>query len=193
MSAADRLLGEMAAAEPRIALFDTEIGRCGVAWSDRGLLAVTFPYARDERTRARLRRCAPGAREAPPTPPVQEAIDGIAALLEGEPSDLTGVALDLDRVQPFDRRVTAAAREIPPGETLTYGEVAARIGVPGEAREVGAALGRNRFPLVVPCHRVVGAGGGLGGFSAPGGTETKRRLLAIERRHAPGPLTLFDG
>jgi len=175
-----------------MALFDTAIGRCGVAWGERGLLAVALPHARDERTLAGLRRRAPGATEATPPPGVDDAVDGMVALLEGESSDLTGVGLDLGRVPYFDRRVAAAAREIPPGATLTYGELAARIGAPGEAREAGAALGRNRFPLVVPCHRVVAADGRLGGFSAPGGTETKRRLLAIERRHAAGPLSLFD-
>ncbi len=175
-----------------MALFDTAIGRCGVAWGERGLLAVALPHARDERTLAGLGRRAPGATEATPPPGVDDAVDGMVALLEGEPSDLTGVRLDLGRVPHFDRRVAAAAREIPPGATLTYGELATRIGAPGEAREVGASLGRNRFPLVVPCHRIVAADGRLGGFSAPGGTETKRRLLAIERRHAAGPLSLFD-
>jgi methylated-DNA-[protein]-cysteine S-methyltransferase len=182
----------MSASETGTALFDTAIGRCGVAWGERGLLAVALPHARDERTLTGLRRRAPGAREAKPPAAVQAAIDAMAALLAGEPTDLTDVDLDLGAVPAFDRRVAACAREIAPGETLTYGELAARIDAPGEAREVGAALGRNRFPLVVPCHRIVAADGRLGGFSAPGGTETKRRLLAIERRNGAGPLTLFD-
>jgi methylated-DNA-[protein]-cysteine S-methyltransferase len=191
-SAPGRLLVEMTPTETGMALFETALGRCGVAWGERGLLAVALPHVRDERTLAGLRLRAPGAIEATPPPGVDDAVDGMVALLEGEPSDLTEVELDLGRVPSFDRRVAATAREIPPGATLTYGELATRIGAPGEAREVGAALGRNRFPLVVPCHRIVAADGRLGGFSAPGGTETKRRLLAIERHHAAGPLSLFE-
>ena len=178
--------------ETGMALFETAIGRCGIAWGGDGLVAISLPHSRDERTREQLRRRAPGADERTPPAFVREAIDRIVALLNGEPSDLDGIELDLGDVEPFDRRVAVAARSVGPGRTVTYGELAARIGAAGEAREVGAALGRNRFPLVVPCHRVVAADGGLGGFSAPGGTETKRRLLAIERRHADGPLTLFD-
>jgi methylated-DNA-[protein]-cysteine S-methyltransferase len=174
-------------------LFETAIGRCGIVWGGDGLVAISLPHSRDERTREQLRRRAPAANERTPPAPVREAIDRIFALLDGEPSDLDGIALDLGGVEPFDRRVAVAARSVGPGQTVTYGELAARIGAAGEAREVGAALGRNRFPLVVPCHRVVAADGGLGGFSAPGGTETKRMLLAIERRHGDGPLTLFDG
>ena len=182
----------MIATQPGMTLFDTAIGRCGVAWGERGLLAILLPHSRDDRTVAALRRRVPAAREATPPAAVQSAIDAMAALLDGEPTDLSDVDLDLGAVPAFDRRVASSAREIPLGETITYGELATRIGAPGEAREVGAALGRNRFPLVVPCHRIIAADGGLGGFSAPGGTDTKRRLLAIERRHARGPLTLFE-
>ena len=182
----------MTTSETGMTLFDTAIGRCGVAWGKRGLLAVLLPHSRDERTLAALRRRVLTAREATPPAGVQSAIDAMVALLDGERSDLSEVDLDLSAVPAFDRRVAGTAREIQPGETITYGELATRIDAPGEAREVGAALGRNRFPLVVPCHRIVAADGRLGGFSAPGGTDTKRRLLAIERRHAAGPLTLFE-
>ena len=182
----------MTVTEIGMTLFDTTVGRCGVAWGERGLLAILLPHSSDQGTVAALRRRVPAAREAIPPPAVQSAIDAMVALLDGEPSDLSEVDLDLGTVPEFDRRVASSAREIPPGETITYGELATRIDAPGEAREVGAALGRNRFPLVVPCHRIVAADGRLGGFSAPGGTDTKRRLLAIERRHAGGPLTLFD-
>lgn len=173
------------------ALFETAIGLCGIAWGERGLRRVMLADADPARTRAGLARAAKGAREQPPPPRVQEAIDRIQALLEGEVVDLSKIVLDLAGVSPFDRRVTEVARAIAVGETLTYGEVAERIGALGEAREVGRALARNRFPLVVPCHRVVAANGGLGGFSAPGGTATKLRLLEIERRQAPGPVALF--
>jgi methylated-DNA-[protein]-cysteine S-methyltransferase len=117
-------------------------------------------------------------------------MDRIAALLRGERADLTGVALDMDGVAPFERAVYGTARNILPGSTLTYGEIARHIGQPGAAREVGVALARNPFAIVVPCHRVVAANGKLGGFSGAGGTATKLKLLAIEVGSAAGPL--FD-
>jgi methylated-DNA-[protein]-cysteine S-methyltransferase len=118
--------------------------------------------------------------ESPPPAAIRRAIVGIRALLAGDHADLSAVPLDFDGVPSFHRRVYEAARGIPPGATLTYGEVAARAGASGAARAVGQALGRNPFPLVVPCHRVLAAGGRLGGFSAPGGVSTKAHLLAIE-------------
>ena len=121
-----------------------------------------------------------------PPAQVERAIEAIRRLLAGEAADLRWVEVDLDRVDPFDRRVLRAAREIPPGATVAYGELARRIGEPDAARDVGGALGRNPFPIIVPCHRVVAANGKLGGFSAHGGTETKRRLLSIEAAHG-GP------
>jgi methylated-DNA-[protein]-cysteine S-methyltransferase len=111
---------------------------------------------------------------------VQQAIDQIVALLRGEPSDLEGITLDMDDVPPFRRRVYEVVRSIPPGETMSYGEVAEEVGSPGAARAVGQALGRNPFAIVVPCHRVLAAGGKAGGFSANGGVSTKLRMLAIE-------------
>jgi methylated-DNA-[protein]-cysteine S-methyltransferase len=161
-------------------LFDTAIGRCGVAWSDRGLVGVQLPEASEANARERMLQRFPAAAETPPPPQVQRAIDGIIALLQGEPSDLSGIALDMEDVASFHRRVYEVARAIPPGRTLAYGAVAARAGAPGAARAVGQALGRNPFPIIVPCHRVVAAGGKIGGFSAHGGTATKRRMLAIE-------------
>jgi methylated-DNA-[protein]-cysteine S-methyltransferase len=176
-----------------LTLFDTAIGRCGIAWSARGVAGVQLPEAREPETRARLLRRFPGAREASPPPEVQGALDGIAALLSGQPSHLETVSLDMDRVSPFHRRVYEVARTIPPGATLSYGEVAARLGEPGLARDVGQALGQNPFALIVPCHRVIAAGGKLGGFSARGGASTKLRLLAIEgARVGRGQLGLFE-
>ena len=104
----------------------------------------------------------------------------MTALLDGEPVDLSDLMLDLESLPPFQRRVCEAARAIPVGATLTYGEIATRIGEPGAARAVGQALGANPFPIIVPCHRVLAAGGKPGGFSAPGGVTTKLRLLATE-------------
>lgn len=165
-------------------LFDTAIGRCGIAWGDRGVVGVQLPEVDEAKTRARLRRWFPEAREASPPPGVRGALDGIVALLQGEASDLSAVVLDMDRVLPFNRRVYEAARTIPPGETLSYGDLAARVGDRGAARDVGKALGQNPFAIIVPCHRVLAAGGAIGGFSAPGGIATKHRLLAIEAGQA---------
>jgi O-6-methylguanine DNA methyltransferase len=169
------------------------IGRCGIAWGARGVVGVQLPEAREPATRARLRQRFPAAREATPPRDVQRALDGITALLHGESSDLSAVALDMDHVPPFHRRVYEAARMIPPGATLAYGEIAARLGAPGAARAVGQALGRNPFAIVVPCHRVLAAGGKVGGFSANGGVTTKLRLLGIEGAQAGGQPGLFDG
>ena len=161
-------------------LFDTAIGRCGVAWSDRGLVGVQLPEASAAETRERMLQRFPAAAETAPPPKVQIAIDGIIALLRGEQNDLSSIALDMEGVAPFHRRVYETARSIPPGKTLAYGEVAARLGAAGAARAVGQALGHNPFPIIVPCHRVLSAGGKIGGFSAHGGTATKRRMLALE-------------
>jgi methylated-DNA-[protein]-cysteine S-methyltransferase len=162
------------------ALFDTPIGRCGIAWGERGIAGVQLPEAREPATRACLARRFPSARELAPPLDVRRVQDGIAALLRGEPSDLSGVVLDMDRVPPFHRRVYDGAREIPPGATLAYGELAARIGSPGAARAVGQALRRNPFAIIVPCHRVLAANAKIGGFTARGGVATKLRMLALE-------------
>jgi methylated-DNA-[protein]-cysteine S-methyltransferase len=177
----------------RFTLFDTAIGRCGIAWGDHGIAAVQLPEASELKTRARLLKRCPGAREAPPPADVQCVLDGIVALLRGEASDLSAVALDLDGVEPFARRVYEIARTIGPGATLTYGEIATRLGERGLARDVGQALGQNPFPLIVPCHRVLAAGGKVGGFSANGGVATKLRLLSIEGARLTDAPTLFDG
>jgi methylated-DNA-[protein]-cysteine S-methyltransferase len=175
------------------ALFDTAIGRCGIAWAACGICGVQLPEASEPRTRARLMRRYSQAREASPPPQVRDAIEAIAALLAGEPRDLSAVALDMEGVPEFDRRVYEAARSIAAGATLSYGELAARLGERGLARDVGQALGRNPFPIIVPCHRVLAAGGRSGGFSAKGGVATKLRLLTIERARTSDVPMLFDG
>jgi methylated-DNA-[protein]-cysteine S-methyltransferase len=161
-------------------LFDTAIGTCGVIWGELGLKGVHLPDANPSRTRASVARRFPGAVPAAPTPDIQQAIDGIVALLRGEKRDLREIALDFDGVPAFNRRVYELARTIAPGATLTYGDIALRLGSPGTARAVGQALGQNPWPIVVPCHRVLAADGRMGGFSAPGGVGTKRRMLEIE-------------
>lgn len=176
------------------ALFATPIGHCGMAWSAHGLTGVQLPEQDEAATRARMARRFPLCHEGLAPPAVQAAMDAVVALLSGtptEPADLGNVLLDLDGVPPFHQRVYALARRLLPGETVTYGEMAAQLGEPGAARAVGQALGANPFAPVVPCHRILAAGGGAGGFSANGGVSTKLRLLLIERARFNGP-GLFD-
>lgn len=173
------------------ALFETAIGWAGVAWGEAGLVAVHLPEPGRETTRRGLLKRLPEAGEAAPPQPVRAAAAGIAAQLAGAPTDLTGVALDLSAIPEFHARVYRIARTIPPGETLTYGAIAERLGDRLLARDVGQALGKNPWPIVVPCHRVTAAGGKLGGFSARGGAATKLRLLAIEGASAAAQRDLF--
>jgi methylated-DNA-[protein]-cysteine S-methyltransferase len=182
------------------ALFDTPVGCCGVAWGSRGVLGVALPVELDGsqetdgqvETREHMRGVYPGAPETAPPPAVAAAIAGMVALLSGQEVTLADVEVDLDAVPEFHRRVYEVTRTIPPGSTFTYGEVAARLGMPGAAQAVGRALGSNPVPIIVPCHRVLAAGGALGGFSAPGGVVTKQRMLRIEGALPPPPPTLFD-
>ena len=162
------------------ALFDTAIGTCGIVWSSEGIAAVQLPEDTPAATRERLRRRHPNAVEAEPSGQVRETVDDIVALLRGEPRDLAAATLDLRSVPDFHRQVYDAARRVRPGQTSTYGSIAAQLGDPTAARAVGQALGRNPIPIIVPCHRVLAANGRLGGFSATGGAETKRRMLVIE-------------
>jgi methylated-DNA-[protein]-cysteine S-methyltransferase len=174
------------------ALFDTTIGRCGIAWGERGIAGVQLPEAGEPETRARMLHRFPAAGEAAPPAEVRQVIERMAALLRGEACDLSTIALDMDGVPEFHRRVYEAARAIPPGNTLSYGDIAKRAGAPGAARAVGQALGRNPFPIVVPCHRVLAAGGKIGGFSAQGGVTTKRRMLEIEGAPLNGATLAVD-
>jgi methylated-DNA-[protein]-cysteine S-methyltransferase len=175
------------------AIFETAIGACGIAWGGRGIAAVQLPEASEQKTRARLLRRFSEAREDLPPPEVQRAIDGIVALLRGEASDLSTVALDMEDLPAFNRRVYEVARAIPPGATLSYGEIAAMLGEPPQAaRDVGQALGQNPIPIIVPCHRVLAANGKPGGFSASGGVTTKLRLLTIEKAKISDAPLLFE-
>lgn len=176
------------------ALFPTAIGSCAIAWGARGITGVQLPEPDEAATRARMASRFPSSAEAVVPPVVQHAMDSIVALLNGaptEPKDLRNIMLDMDGVPPFHQRVYAVARGIPPGETITYGELARQLGEPGAARAVGQALGHNPFAPVVPCHRILGADGRAGGFSATGGVSTKLRLLEIEKARFGGP-GLFD-
>ena len=159
--------------------FSTALGTCGLVWSERGVVASLLPDA----TPLRLKRRHPTAEPvAELPPPIAAAVDGIRALLAGEARDLGDIQLDERGIPEFRRQVHALTRAIPPGQTRTYGEIAAALGQPGAARAVGRAEGDNPFPPIVPCHRVMGAGGEPTGFSAPGGVATKRRMLLIEAR-----------
>ncbi len=161
-------------------LFETAIGRCGVAWNDHGITRIMLPEASDAATRQRLTRDAPTAVEAPAPPAVATAIALIVAHVRGEPAALETIDLNMDNVPEFHRQVYEAARRIPSGHTVSYGELARALGKPGAARAIGQAMGKNPFPIVVPCHRVLAANRATGGFSAHGGVETKARLLAAE-------------
>lgn len=166
------------------AVFDTAFGRAGLAWSEAGIVAVAFP-GDDAALATTLRKRAPGAVEAAPPEEIRRLIDDIRALFDGEPRDLSGLGLDLEGVGAFERSVYRETLKIRPGETRTYGDIARALGDATLAQRVGQALGRNPFPIVVPCHRVVGADGRMTGFSAPGGATAKRRLLKLEGALAP--------
>src|SRR6185437_6531604 len=173
-------------------IFDTAIGRCGIAWNAHAIVAAGLPEADDDKLRARLLRRCPGATDQAPPPVVRRDIDGVVALLAGGTAELSDVARDMDVVAEFNRRIYEMTRSIPLGATITYGEIAARLGGgPELARDVGTAMGQNPFPPIVPCHRVVAAGQKAGGFSARGGVNTKLRLLAIEGAQVEGTLPLF--
>jgi methylated-DNA-[protein]-cysteine S-methyltransferase len=173
------------------ALFHTAVGWCGIVWNPGGVAGVQLPERSESATRTRLLRRFPKAREATPPTQIRSAIEAITGLLNGEGGDLSATALDMDSVPPRHREIYAIARGIPAGATLTYGEIATRLGGGGDAREVGEAMARNPFPIIVPCHRVLAAGGKLGGFSAAGGVVTKLRLLEIEGAQVGEEPTLF--
>jgi methylated-DNA-[protein]-cysteine S-methyltransferase len=161
-------------------LFDTPIGPCGVAWTAKGISRIQLPEANPSETLVRIASRAAPLLPADPPAPVRRAIAAIVAHLSGRASRSEEIRLDLENEPPFSRKVYEEARRIPAGGTVTYGELAARIGTPGAARAVGQALGRNPVPIVVPCHRILAAGNRPGGFSAFGGLVTKERLLALE-------------
>jgi methylated-DNA-[protein]-cysteine S-methyltransferase len=174
------------------AIFGTSLGRCGIGWSPNGINAVQLPMGSEDKTRARIRQRCASVAEAPPPAEVQRAIDGIVELLEGKPNDLSDVVLDLSNIPEFNRGVYDIARTIAPGKTMTYGDIAKRLGGVELSRDVGQALGRNPCPIVVPCHRVLAAGGRPGGFSANGGVVTKLKMLAIEGALVNHTPSLFD-
>jgi methylated-DNA-[protein]-cysteine S-methyltransferase len=173
-------------------VFDTGIGRCGIAWGHLGVVGVQLPEAREIETRGRLLRQYPDARELRPPLNVEMAIEGIVALLRGGDSDLSGVTLNMTGVPGFNQRVYAFARSIPRGETRTYDEVASALRASGAAHSVAQAISRNPFMIIVPCHRVLEAGSYADKISPNGGAISKRRLLSIEGAGGMSSKTLFD-
>ena len=168
-------------------LFDSPLGQCGIAWRDDGpsvvrpaVTLLQLPAVTAERTESTIARASGARGRSAPPPAIAEIIGRLRKHLEGEAQDLRDIAVDLTGADDFARQVYEATREIPPGQTRTYGEIAKALGQPREAQAVGQALGKNPIALIIPCHRVVAAGGKPGGFSAHGGRATKARLLAVE-------------
>ncbi len=174
------------------ALFETALGHCGIAWAGKGIVGTLLPESDPAATRARLVRRFGDAHETAPPEMVHRAMRDIAAHLGGARIDYASLILDFDRVGAWEAGVYRAAQAIPHGETLTYGVLAVALGEPGAAQAVGQALGRNPWPIIVPCHRITAADGRTGGFSAPGGAVTKLRLLEIEGALAVDRLPLFS-
>jgi methylated-DNA-[protein]-cysteine S-methyltransferase len=165
----------------RYVAVETAIGAFGVTWTAAGIDRTWLHAGTVTRAREQILRAYPAALESDPPRAVAAALRDVQALLSGKSVDLLTAQLDMTDIPDFDRRVYELARTIRPGSTMTYGEIAKALGEePMRARDVGVALARNRFAPIVPCHRIVAAGGRLGGYSAPGGTATKRRLLQLE-------------
>jgi methylated-DNA-[protein]-cysteine S-methyltransferase len=173
-------------------IFDTSVGRCGIAWSQTGIVGVRLPEAREIETRRLLLQQFPEAREARPPEDVELAIEGIAALLRGTLCALSDATLDMAGISPFHRRVYDTVRLIPHGQTRTYAELAARLGASGAVHAVGQAINRNPFAILVPCHRTLVAANQTGGFAGNGGIVSKVRLLSIEGALADRGPTLMD-
>jgi methylated-DNA-[protein]-cysteine S-methyltransferase len=174
----------------KYAIFDSGVGRCGIVWTEAGIVSVQLPEAREIETRRRLYRLYPEAREHRPPQMVSVAIESIAAQLRGRDSDLSQVTLDLTDINPFQRRVYELTRAIPRGETRTYAEIATRIRR-GEF-SVAQALAKNPFMIIVPCHRVLETGHYADKNSPFGGTISKRHLLSLEGTRPIASKTLFD-
>jgi len=170
-------------------IFDTAAGFCGIAWNDIGITRFMLPSTSADTTRKSFKRRLPGAEPGTPTPAVTAAIAAVKRYFEGEKIDFADLQLDLGEQNAFFAQVYAAARRVGWGQTTTYGTLAKQLSpAPQAARDVGQAMAKNPVPLIIPCHRVLAAGGKVGGFSAPGGSATKTRMLELEGiRFAPPP------
>ena len=174
-------------------LFDTAMGKVGLAWSTDGIARLQLPESSRSATERRLRGRSASIVEGQPAPPIERAIDDVRRYMAGNRVDFSGIALDLTGVGPFHRSIYEALCRVGWGETTTYGALARQAGDVGASRAVGQAMGRNPIPVIIPCHRVLASGGKPGGFSAFGGAITKQRLLALEGVHLDGGAPLLPG
>ena len=178
----------MGQAAHRHLIFETAGGFCGIAWNDVGITRFQLPAKNAEATERLLRRRVPEAKAGAPTPEVAAAVAAVQRYFEGQRTDFSGFELDLSDQDAFCKRIYAAARKVGWGQTTTYGTLAHEAGAgPEAARDVGQAMAGNPVPLIIPCHRVLAAGGKVGGFSAPGGATAKLRMLALEGVHVGPP------
>jgi methylated-DNA-[protein]-cysteine S-methyltransferase len=179
------------APKARYRLFETPLGPCGIAWTDRGVARLQLPESDRGATERRLRKAAGASAPAPPE--IEQVIADVHWYLSGRSTDFSAVALDLGKVAAFEQKVYVLVRTIRFGQTASYGEIARRIGDPHAARAVGQALARNPIPIIIPCHRILAKGHRIGGFSAYGGRLTKERLLALEGVHIEAAPALLPG
>ncbi len=169
-------------------IFETAGGYCGIVWNDAGITRFQLPTRSAEATERLLRRRAPGAEPGEPAPEVADAVAAVKRYFEGEETDFSAVKLDLGQQDAFFAQIYAAARRVGWGRTTTYGALAKELGAgPEAARDVGQAMAKNPVALIIPCHRVLAAGGRVGGFSAPGGSAAKIRMLELEGVHVESP------
>ncbi len=169
-------------------IFETAGGFCGIAWNTVGITRFQLPTKSAESTERLLLRRIPGAETGLPTAQVSEAVAAVKRYFDGEQTDFSGLKLDLGEQDPFFEQVYSAARQISWGKTTTYGALAKQLGAgPEAARDVGQAMAKNPVALIIPCHRVLAAGGKIGGFSAPGGSSAKTRMLELEGVHVGPP------
>lgn len=162
-------------------IFETAGGFCGIAWNNVGITRFQLPTSKAESTERLLLRRIPGAKPATPTPAITDAVAAVNRYFQGEPTDFSAIKLDLTGQDPFFKQIYDAARQIGWGHTTTYGALAKQLGAgPEAARDVGEAMAKNPVALIIPCHRVLAAGNKIGGFSAPGGSSSKQRMLGLE-------------
>ena len=180
-------------AETRFTLFGTAIGQCALTWRGGRLTGVFLPALNDAAERRAIEKRAKGSTASAPAPFVVRAIDRINRLCSGEAVTFEDTPLERSSIEPLCNRIYDILLCVPFGKTTTYGAIAEELGDKSLSRAVGAAMGSNPFPIIIPCHRVTGAGGKLGGFSAPGGASAKRQLLEIEGAFAVETLPLFGG
>ncbi len=172
----------------RYTVFDTAAGPCGLAWTSRGVVRFQLPGQSRAETERLLRRRLPDAEAASPPPAIVSVVAAVQRYFAGETVDFSAVPVDLGDQDPFFADIYAALRQIGWGQTTTYGALAKQLGAgPEAARDVGVAMGRNPVALIIPCHRCLAAGGKLGGFSAPGGSDTKLKMLELEGVHLGPP------